>query len=55
MKKTFIFLFVFLLMLPLIPCTKAADAAQYSTPIDPFVYQQMLGNCLLYTSPSPRD
>ena len=43
MKKTFIFLFVFLLMLPLIPCTKAADAAQYSTPIDPFVYQQMLG------------
>lgn len=43
MKKSIIILLTFVLTCSIFPSAKAADTAHAAAPIDPLVYQQMLG------------
>lgn len=67
MKKSVALLFTFALLLSVVPCAKAAGVLNANEPIDPFVYQQMLGKGMdvdwcktatgrsLYNSDVPKD
>ena len=67
MKKGIILCFTLLLLLSVLPWAGAAEAAPGDSPIDPFVYQQMLGKGMdvdwcktaagksLYNSAVPKD